>query len=88
MLGLNAEAISLIDELGGAACGVAEGGALIGGVCGTGLAGVFFAGPGELLRGRSTMMGAGGAFAPGPAPFIVASTVSLNFFPRFDTVAL
>jgi hypothetical protein len=91
VLGLNADAIALIDELGGAeaaACGVAEGGAPIGGVCGTGLAGVFFPGPGADFRGRSTMIGVGGAFEPCPAPFIVALPMSLNFFPRFDTVAL
>src|SRR5829696_10389003 len=94
VLGLNADAIALIDELGGAeaaACGVAEGEAPKGGVCGTGLAGVFFPGPGADLRGRSTMIGtggAGGAFAPCPAPFIVALPLSLNFFPRFDTGAL
>ena len=67
--GLNAAAISLIDELaGGAACGVADGAVLIGGVCGTGLAGVFFPGPGDVFRGRSTMMGAYFGLA---APFVV-----------------
>lgn len=82
MLGLNADAIALIDELGGVAgCGV-----LSGGVCGTGFGGVFFPGLGDVFRGRSMMIGvSGGDFASDPATFTVGWP---NFFPRFDTVAL